>query len=235
MFHGKNAKIYANGYDLTTYLDSVDSPGTNDVAEISTFNAVQKAYIAGLEDATLSMEGFWDGDASAAETALSTALGNTAIITWYPAGDTVTYRGFGMDADVTARSIRSTLDGASRISAAAQSSSGLEAIISLHTLGTEYSAAYTGTAYDYSAASTSGGSAYLQVVSATTTAAVSIRHSPYSSFSADDTELCAFTAVTGGRTAQRVAFTGTVKQYVRVYANITASETITFNTGINRI
>ena len=234
MNHGKDAKIYANGVDLSPFLDSIDNSGTSDVAEVSTFGTVQKPYIAGFGDGTMSMEGFYDGSVSAAETALATALGNTAVITWYPAGDAVANYGFGMEADGTAKSVRATLDGASRITAAMQSSTGMEPVICLHAMGKEYSAVFTGTIFNFSAASTSGGSAYLQVISAVTTAALSIHQSQYASFSADDTELVAFTAVTGGRTAERKAITGAIKQYVRAYANITAGETVTFNIGIYR-
>jgi len=124
------------------------------------------------------------------------------------------------------------LDNAARISAAVQSSTGQEAIVSLHAMGTEYTAAFTGTTYDFSAASTSGGSAYIQVVSAATTAIISIRHSS-DNFAADNDELVAFTAATG-RIAERVTFTGAVKQYVRVIGDITASESITFCVGIHR-
>ena len=231
--HGKNAKLYMNGYNLTGYLDSIDSAGTNDVAEVSTFGTVQKPYVAGLEDGTLSMEGFFDGDITAAETAIFSAMGNSAVISWYPAGDTLGYAGFGMDADATAHSIRATLDGASRITAAAQSSTGMEHMISLHPLSTVvYSAAFTGTAVNTGGDSTAGGSAYLQVTTSASTAVVSIRHSD-DNFGADDDELVAFTAASA-RTYERKTFTGAVKQYVRAYVEITASETITFNVGFNR-
>jgi hypothetical protein len=232
--HGKNAKIYMNGYDLSPYMDSIDSGGTDDVAEVSTFGTVQKPYVAGLEDGTISMEGFFDGDTSSAETAIAAAMGNSAVITWYPAGDTVGYAGYGMDADVTAHSVRATLDSAVRLAAAAQSSTGMEHVISLHAMGKEYSATITGTTvHDVTATSTSGGSAYIQVITADGTIAASIRHST-DNFAASNDELVAFTAVAADRAYQRVTFTGDVRAYVRCIVAMTAGETCMYNIGFNR-
>ena len=230
--HGKDTKIYANGYILTDYLDSVDSSGTVDTAETTVFGKVQKQFIPGLKDATISMNGFHDGDSTAARTVFQNALASTAVITYWPKGDAVADYGYGAKGTDTAFNVTTTLDDAARITAAVQSSTGQEPLVSLHAMGTEYSAAFTGTAYNYSAAATSGGSAYLQVVSAAGTVTVSIRHST-DNFAASNDELVAFTAVTA-RTTERVVFTGAVRQYVRADVSMTAGETITFNVGIYR-
>jgi hypothetical protein len=230
--HGKDTKIYTNGYTLTEYLDSVDASGSVEVADTTTFNNIQRKFVAGLGDATISMQGFFDGDSTAVSTVFQSALASTAIVTYWPRGDTVPNYGFGYDGDQSAFNVSTTLDNAARVTAAVQSSNGQEPLISLHAMSAEYSAAFTGTTYNYSAASTSGGSAYMQVISAATTAIISIRHSS-DNFAADNDELVAFSAATG-RKAERVTFSGAVKQYVRVIGNITAGETITFNIGIYR-
>jgi hypothetical protein len=61
---------------------------------------------------------------------------------------------------------------------------------------------------------------------------VSIRHST-DNFVADDTELVAFTAVTGA-TSERKEFSGAVKRYVRAIATLAGGESITFQLGFNR-
>jgi len=126
-----------------------------------------------------------------------------------------------------------TKDDAARISAAAQTNTtGAESLVSLHAMGEKKDDNWTGTTVNNGAASTNGGSAYLQVTAATGTVEVSIRHSS-DNFDADDDELVAFTAVTG-RFSERKTFTGAVKQYVRGIATIGDGEKITFNIGIHR-
>lgn len=231
--HGKNVDVYCNGYDLTTYLSSISTPATAGVAETSTFRATSKTFVAGLKDATLSAEGFFDGSADAVDEVLSAALGVAGSEwCWYPQGDAVGNYGYGLNAIETAHETQSTIDDACKIAVAAQSSVGKERIRSLHALGAESDSDWTGTAVDNGESTSNGGSAYLQVTAATGTVEVKIQHSS-DNFVADTEDLVSFTAVTG-RTSERVTFTGTVKQYVRGFATLAGGETITFNLAIGR-
>ena len=76
--HGKGANIFANGYDLSPFLSSIDQTQTVDTAEVTTFTAQSKAYIAGQMDSTLSMSGYFDGVASGVDEVLSAALDSDA-------------------------------------------------------------------------------------------------------------------------------------------------------------
>lgn len=230
--HGKNTEVFANGYALTQFLSQISGAGNVDTADVSTFGLSSKAYVLGKPDATLTAEGVYDGAANAVDVVLQAALGSESVEwTWYPGGDTYGNPGYAMQACNNQHTIMSTKDDAVRVSVAAQSNTALERVISLHALGAETSA-WTGTTLNNGAPTSEGGSAYLQVTAATGTIEVSIRHST-DNFGADDTELVAFTAVTG-RTSERKTFTGTVKRYVRGVATIGGGETITFNLGIAR-
>lgn len=230
--HGKSTEVYANGYDLTSYLSRIEAAGSADVADVSTFGLSSKAYVAGLTDVTLSGDGIFDGATNAVDVVLQAALGSESVEwTWYPTGDTYGNAGYGILGINNAYATMSTKDDAVRISVGAQSIVGMERVLSLHALGAE-TADWEGATLNNGAASAAGGSAYLQVTAATGTIEVSIHHST-DNFAADDTELVAFTAV-AGRTSQRVTFTGAVKQYVRGIATIAGGETITFNLGICR-
>jgi hypothetical protein len=169
---------------------------------------------------------------AAVDVILQAALGSESVEwTWYPENDIYGNSGYALLACQNAYSVTSTKDDAARISVGAQSNVGLERVISLHALDAE-TASWTGTVLNNGTATSNGGAAYLQVTAATGTVEVSIRHST-DNFAADDTELCAFTAVTG-ITSQRVAFTGTVKKYVRGIATLAGGESITFNLAISR-
>lgn len=231
--HGKNTKVFFNSHDLTDYFDNANPAINADTAEVSTFGSDSKKYIPGLKDATLSLEGFFDGSAAAVDAVMEDAFGSDGNeVSVYPEGDVAGKAGYAMQAVETAYSTTETIDGACRISAAVQSSgTAAERVISLHAHGAE-TANWTGTAQNNGAASAAGGSAYLHVTTVTGTIEVKIQHSS-DNFAADTEDLVSFTAVTGA-TSERVTFTGAVKQYIRGTATIAGGETITFQLGFHR-
>jgi hypothetical protein len=231
--HGKNTEVFFNKYDLSTYFDSANVSANADTAEVSTFGISSKTYVPGLKDATLALEGLYDGDASAVDEILEAACGSDGNeISVYPEGDAVGKFGHAMQAIETAYSAVETIDGACRVSAAAQSNgTAAERVVSLHALGAETSE-WTGTSSDNGASSSSGGSAYIHVTAVTGTVEVKLQHSS-DDFSADTEDLESFTAVSAA-SSERITFSGTVKQYVRGYATIGGGESITFQLGFHR-
>jgi len=232
--HGKNTKVYYDEYDFTQYFDQATVQMNADTAETSVFGKNSKEYIPGLKDATLALEGFFDGSANAVDEEFFAILGGAGnLFSVYPPGDTVGNAGYAMKAIETAYGTLPTTDSAVRTSMAAQADgTAAERVLSMHALGAESASDWTGTASDNSAASTTGGSAYLHVTAATGTIEVKLEHST-DNFSADTTDLATFTAVTAA-TAERITFTGAVKQYVRGFATIAGGETITFQLGFHR-
>lgn len=223
--HGSVAKVYANGYDLTPYLTSFGVAGAADTAEVTVLGQGSKAYLAGLKDATLSGEGYYDGDAGAVDAVLRAALGtDTGVWGHLPNGDGVGVAGYGFRSVETAYEVSTPVDGVAGVSVEAQSNVGLEPLVALHELKAE-TAAGQGTSHNNGAASTNGGSAYLQLV-AGTTVTVTVKDS------ADGTTFATigtFTAASG-HSAQRIAITGTIRQYTRVEWD----KACTFWAGIHR-
>lgn len=229
--HGKNTDIYANGYDLTGYLDSIDQAVTVDTAETTTFAATAKAYVSSaLKAATIQAEGFFDGTANAVDAILNAALGALSQVwAWYPQGDAVGNAGYGMSAINVSYNIKGSISAASRIAVSAQSNTGIERILSLHAMGSE-AASGNGAAVDNGASSANGGCAYIECTSATGTLSCVVEHS---SDNVTFTTLASFTNITAANKAERITFSGTVNRYVRAKWTITGGP-FTFNAGFGR-
>lgn len=63
--HGKNVHFTIDDSggiprDISAYVTSVEMSRSADTAETSTFGDSNKEYLAGLKDATISIEGVWD-------------------------------------------------------------------------------------------------------------------------------------------------------------------------------
>ena len=57
--HGKRAKIWANGYDLTSFLRKAATPGECEVADASTFGMDSRAKVAGQKSGKITAEGLF--------------------------------------------------------------------------------------------------------------------------------------------------------------------------------
>lgn len=233
--HGKNAKVFINGYNLTSYFDRFDCNLTADVAETTTFGDTSKTYLAGKRDGDLSLEGLYDGASSAVDQVLVTAIASAYTnISVYPQNDTVGNVGVGLAAIESNYTTRETLDGAVRISAAFKSNVAVERLTSIFS-ATQTNTNTSSTGFNYTSTTTCGGSAYLHVTEITNSSAtITVEHSSNNSTWAT---LATFTALTSAATitSQRVEITAgtTIYPYTRVaYAGITG--TITFQVGLYR-
>lgn len=235
--HGRAATIFANGFNLSTYLNTVTLTGTADSAETSTFGTTSKSYIPGLLDGTLSLGGFYDGATNADVDIINAALGNTtfADVTHFPQGDTFGNDGWGFSAFSTSLAMDTNLGGAAAISADLQSSVGAELLYSLHALGAETTATNS-ISVDNTASSATGGVGYLHVTAFTgTDLTIKVQHSTDDAIWVD---LLTFTAVAAANAHQRVrtaALTTTVNRYTRsIWATSGGFTTCTFVVGFGR-
>lgn len=81
--HGKNSEFTLATVDLTTFLSDISFPRTADMAETSAMGQDSKTYVKGLEDATISLSGQWDGTASTGpDDTLNTAYFGEAAVAW---------------------------------------------------------------------------------------------------------------------------------------------------------
>lgn len=234
--HGKDGKIFVNGYNLSAYLTSFKSTEDVDMAETSTFGTSAKTYVAGMRDATLSLEGYFDGVAGAVDDVLKAAIQvNDSIFMLWPQGDTVGLYGYGFKANESSYEVSGDTGGVVSISVEAQSNVGAERLIAYHAMATE-SATGNGTSVDGSASSTGGAVAYLEVPDITGITALGVKFQD----SADNVSWLditggAFTSVTANFAKQRLAISGTIRRYVRTVWTFTGTGTATFAVGLGRL
>lgn len=215
--HGSKAKVLVNGYDLSNYLRSVSFSALADTAETTTLGSTAKTYIPGLQDATVSAEGIYDGSPKAVDEILQAALGAESTIWVYlPQGDGVGKSGFGIECIETSYEIESPVDDVAAISVEAQSKVGREQVVVLADLQTR-TASGNGSTRDDGASSSDGAVGYLQVLGLSGSGAaltVTIQHS---SDGSNWSSLINFPQVStsGVPKAQRIAVQGTVNRYVR--------------------
>ena len=232
--HGKDTKVYVNGYDLSDMFRASSIPAAAGTAETTTYGKSDKAFIAGLKEATLSVEGLFDGDANKVDAVLQSILGASAKSIWtiLPGGDVFDGRGVGVEGIETSYEVSSPIEDAVQVTAEAQSSSGRDGIIVHHALAAR-TIDFDGAGVDGGAASANGGVGYLHVTAYSGFSSVTVKVQD----SADDityADLIAFAAITGAPLAERQSVAGTVNQYTRVAIDVTGAGSITLFSGFGR-
>lgn len=228
--HGKDARVYIQGYDLSSLLTSVAPDMSTDVAEISGLGSTDKSYVAGQNDATLALDGIFDGAANQTDEVLEAALGvSPCVVCWLPQGDGFGKTVYGFSAIETAYGPTTSIDDAGKFTAAMQSSVSAERGVILHALGAEVTTG-DGTAHDNGAATTAGGAAYLQATAATGATVIKVRDSADNVTFADLVTFTSFAA----RTKERVAISGTIRRYTRENRATVPVGGSTYFTGLTR-
>lgn len=234
--HGKDTEVFFNGYTLSSYLQSHSSTEEIDMAETSTFGTSAKTYVSGMRDATLSLEGLFDGAASAVDEVLKAALQqNNKLFVICPQGATISNACFGFSANVSTYEVSGDTGDVVSLSMEAQSTVGREHILSHHAMTTEV-ATGNGTSVDGTAATTNGAISYCQVpdITGITSLALKWQDSADNSVWADIAG-GAFTAVTADRSAQRLAIAGTIRRYTRLVWTFTGAGSAQFYAGLGRL
>jgi hypothetical protein len=214
--HGKIARYYINGVDLSAYLSKLSVKAAAAASETTTLGKTSKTFIAGLKDATWSADGLFDGAVGAVDAVMQPLLGADAqaLVTEYPAGDVaIGDRGRSFRSRSTEHSVDAPVDGLVATALAGQVDDDLESCVSLHPLGDETGAGAEAS-LDNAASSAAGSTGYLHVTAITgTNVVVLVEHST------NDVAwvtLLTFTSATVAGTSQRVTSAGTVNRYVRV-------------------
>ena len=222
--HGKATGILMGGYDLTSMLNSISTPQSLGVNEVTPFGSTAKTYIAGLADATVSMSGFFEGDATATEELLDAVSDSAeAIIVSYGralvAGQDVKFS----NVIRSAFEVSSPVGDAVAISGAAQADGVLVTGKLLAALQTISSSPTNGASQDGAASTSAGGKAVLQVTANTRNGDVTVKvqHSADNSTWAD---LATFTAVaTTVVTSEVIVLPSTINRYTRVLVTLAGS------------
>ncbi len=116
--HGKNTKVYIDGYDLTSYLNAGTLSMSVDTAETTVFGLDSKTYISGLKDGSVSYEGLFDGTTLLVDYVFEAALGtDNVVISHCPQGDTAALHSYGGESVSTSYEVDSPVDDVVSVSA----------------------------------------------------------------------------------------------------------------------
>lgn len=212
--HGKDARIYVNGYDFSGDVTAVSGKMANEVVEYAVLDGGQYHYFRGLGKDEIGIDGLLDTTAAVQLDALHAATDGyqMVVVLGSTAGDPALAAAEVKLQDYEKKAVTTDIN---RISFKGVTNDyPFDHAKSLHPKAQRTDDGI-GTTLDNTSSSADGAVGYLQVFEQTggTGLTVSIRHST-DNFVADNTQLLAFTAATG-RTTERVAVTGTVKRYVR--------------------
>lgn len=231
----RQTEIGVNAHDLSGYFKGYDSSWEIGLEDTTTFAAARtaKSWTLLLEEAAMTLTGFWDQTATTGvNTVIRDALASAtkAIVTLWPTGDAVGEEGVAMEADLGSRPVSGAVESVITIGAEFRSSTGEEDVVCLHGL-TEETLDGDGDTVDNGAATSNGGSAFLEVSDVTTDNTVTLRGST-DNFVANDTLLGSFTLVNADYTTERIELSGTIPRYVRASWNLTGNST--FRVALNR-
>lgn len=241
--HGTAARMWIDGFPSACNLNEFSMEGTVDTAETTTLCKDRKTYIPGLEDATVSMSGFFETNTLDPETTFNYFLEERVRtifpVVYYPDG------GLGMGDPayflvgfLTSYSVSTTVDEAATVEMEYQSNTGWERGITLLS-DLEVDDDGESDYHDNGTDTANGGSAILSVSSALGTSPeldVTIEHTEDNPEDPDPVwvPLASFSTQTVSG-AQYIEFTGPVEQYTRVVWELggTGPEFI-FNVAIHR-
>lgn len=232
--HGRKTRVYINAYDLTGFYRKAGSECSREVADATPFNVDDKVYVAGTKDASMSLEGMFDGAINGIEQVLHTALdSDPTTIAICPQGDVLGNVAYGMQSLETKFAVDASKDDIVTLANELQSTVGHDRLLVHHALSTEVA---TGQAagINHGAPTTNGGVGYLHVpdIAGITNLAVVIQDS--ADGSTGWTTILTFTGVTADRNAQRVAIAGTVRAHTRTLWTFTGAGSSQFWVGFGR-
>lgn len=212
--HGKDSAVLVDEFDLSAYFNQVNANRQIQAVNTTTFaNDGSKSYIAGVESGSISIQGLWDGAASAVDPVMDAAIGTESVFTIGLNGvDAVGDRAILCKGENVSYQIRSTTTDSVRITVGGTVDGGVRmGGVVLQPLEAE-TTTFNGTSHNSGASSAFGGVGHIHVTAFSgTNATVKIQDSPNDSAWAD---LITFSSITGV-TSQRSLVSGTVDQYLR--------------------
>ena len=226
---GKDNKVFFGAFDLSAFFNSANFSREQASIETTTFNSDQATFISGVETASASLGGFFDGSTDAVDEELQAVIGatNPTPLSIYQGGDTAGNKVVLLNSRIQNYAIDSNVTDAVGVSASFTGDTFGNGK-SLYAL-TNTSATANTTAVDLGASSTLGGQAHLHCT-AHSSANISVKiQSSADNSSFADVSGFSFTALTGA-TSERIATTNTVNRYVRLVITVT-SGSATFSVG----
>ncbi|MGE4164208.1 MAG: hypothetical protein AB7G23_21000 [Vicinamibacterales bacterium] len=214
--HGRQTRVYVNGFDVSMYLRSVSSPVSIEPTDTTTLVNNFKTYIPGMADATISVEGLWEGSAEGFQALMEDAIVDDGPSVWLvthnrPAGSSC----YGLAADETSLALETPATELVTFNIEAQSRSFRENGVILKALGEETGAAVS-VAHDYGRI-VQNGAAYLQALAppdgaSPEEATANVQHSVDGVTWVD---LASFVIPSTGKKAERVDIRTGINRYTR--------------------
>lgn len=220
---GRFAKVWIDGYQLTSQTRDIATTTKYDEIEIGAYNSDAKQYISGRAEGEVAIDGFFDTSlAGTIHEALKTVAADSIVGVAYGnnAAPVIGDIAGAMPVHKTNYTVSSELDGVIGVNATLKSLGyPFEWGVLLADV-TGASADGNTTAVDNAALSSNGASAYLFIteISASDTCVFKVQHSTNNSTWVD---LITFTANGSAITAERATVAGTVNRYVRVLYDVT--------------
>lgn len=237
--HGKNARVYANGYKVSTYLTTFElqrSCETDENTAMEPTSDYRTMESDGIEDASISYEGHYKDASGELDEILEGILGDDAIV-WnvMPWGEAaIGDKCYGLRTIENEYTSDASYDKHVACSGGAEAHGGAERCVILSPMATKTTSSQA-TAVNNAASSAYGGAAYLQCTGAAspTTLDVIVQGSTTGAFSGEETTVATFTQITSANHAERIAVTGTVPQYLRAKWTISGTS-FTFGVYFSR-
>lgn len=243
--HGSKAVMYLMGMNATPFLNDVSFDGNVETAEVTVLGNSGKSYIPGLQDATLKLMGFFDGNAATDTNTFSYMVNSYAAgpsqlqpcSIYLPQGDGNGLVGYGFQGTVNKDTVKTPVNAAGSVEVDLTSSSGWEGGFMTAPLAARSAVSGTTAVIDNLVATTNGYSALM------VTTAVSGTASPTMTFTVQHSvdnityvPLVVFVAQTAiGDQRVSVPAGTTVNRYIRGSWAITGTTpSFTFATLVSR-
>jgi len=226
--HGRNALIFVHGSDISGDLNSVTPMSEQELADVSTFGHVGHTLYPGLAKDTLTIEGLYNDTEKALFEGMVQITTSTygAMIAF---GNSLGQRAYATaEVKLKTNAIKSVVTDVNRVSVNLEASNYPFEPGRLLSSGKQTIAAAStgqGASVDNEAASgTTGGAAYLQVLSLTGpgTLTISVQQSSTDAWAGEQTTTASFAAASSTET-QRVAISSQILRYSRAAWVSTAS------------
>jgi hypothetical protein len=187
--HGSKAVLYTMGMNATPYINDISMDGSVETAEVTVLGNTGKSYIPGLQDASLKLSGFFDGNVATDTNTFSYTVNSYAVgpaqaqpcVIYLPQGDGNNSLGYGFQGVLGKDSVKTPVNAAGTVDVDITSSSGWEGGYVTAPLTARTTASGTTAVIDNLVSSANGASAFLVctavVGSAAPTMTLTIQHS----------------------------------------------------------
>lgn len=180
---GRDAIILINGLNASDYLNEYEIEAEADDIEVTRFGAIDKEFLSGPHENTVTLTGHWTGDDAKYDEVIDQTYGDAGdqVVTICPkGGSTIGNKAYLTPGIVVSNSISAEADDVTEIESEFRASKVSSARI-LQPHDVAVTATGTGTAVTALAATAKGASAHLHVLSLTGTTPtldVKVEHSP---------------------------------------------------------